>query len=190
LYHGAFESHLDRAGRNGAEVLVIHMGGTSLPLFGSVPDPDAIFTIAKRDPTEVAGALADAVTERAMPIHDWPVALAAALRADPSIDLGAWAEETGLHAGSVSRGFRQMFSVNPLEYRLIQRTHRAIRAIVADTAALSAIASQHGFADQAHMTRAVRRITGLSPAALRKAHSLHINTRAHVANAWAHADNA
>jgi AraC-like DNA-binding protein len=112
--------------------------------------------------------LADAVTERAVPIPDWPAALAAALRADPSLDLRVWARAAGLHAGSVARGFRQMFSLNPLEYRLIQRTQRAVRAIVEDTDTLSAIASEQGFADQAHMTRAVGRITGLSPAALRR----------------------
>jgi AraC-like DNA-binding protein len=55
-------------------------------------------------------------------LSDWPDLLAQALMADPQLCLGDWASRRGLHLGSVSRGFRQVFGVAPVAYRLIQRT--------------------------------------------------------------------
>ena len=41
-------------------------------------------------------------------------------------------------------------------------------ADLAGAASLAAVAAQHGFADQAHMTRSVRAVTGLPPGAWRR----------------------
>ena len=46
---------------------------------------------------------------------------------------------------------------------------RAWRDVVAGTAGLAEIACTTGFADQAHMTRAIARLTGTTPGAWRKA---------------------
>jgi AraC-like DNA-binding protein len=73
--------------------------------------------------------------------------------------LGAWAAAHGLHIGTLSRGFGQVFSITPSAYRLIQRTRRAVRAARRTTDPLHRIAQDCGFVDQAHMTRAVRCMT-------------------------------
>ena len=54
-------------------------------------------------------------------------------------------------------------------FRLIQRTRRALAAIRAGGEPLSAIALDCGFADQAHMGRAVRRLAQATPSQLRRA---------------------
>jgi AraC-like DNA-binding protein len=87
--------------------------------------------------------------------------------ADPKLCLGDWASRRGLHLGSVSRGFRQVFGVAPVGYRLIQRTRRAIEAVQRSKLPLSLIAQDCGFADQAHMCRAIRNLAGTTPRALR-----------------------
>jgi AraC-like DNA-binding protein len=98
---------------------------------------------------------------------DWPDHLARALRVDPSLSLIDWARDHSLAVGSVSRGFGQVYGISPASYRLLQHTHRAIRAILETDAPLSCIAQGCGFADQAHMTRSVHSVTAFSPRALR-----------------------
>ena len=169
IFHRAFESHLDRFDGPGAEVLVIAIpGGWDGPLIGSVADPDAIARAGEKDPFEALDLLITSVSKRAIQTYDWPDALAAALRADPSLSLEAWAEDTGLHPGSLSRGFERVFGMTAAAYRLAQRTHRAIDALVSGDAPLSELAIDCGFADQAHMSRAVARLAGVPPARLRR----------------------
>jgi AraC-like DNA-binding protein len=169
IFHHAFESHLDRFDSPGAEVLVIAIpGGWEGPLVGSVADPDAIARAGEKDIFEALELLITSVSERAVQAHDWPDALATALRADPSLSLEIWAEEAGLHPGSLSRGFERVFGMTPSAYRLAQRTRGAIDALVGSDAPLSQLAIDCGFADQAHMTRAVAKLAGAPPAALRR----------------------
>jgi AraC-like DNA-binding protein len=55
---------------------------------------------------------------------------------------------------------------------LVARALRAVRALRLTRTPIGAIAHDCGFADQAHMTRAVRRLTRSSPARLRAATSI------------------
>ena len=170
LLHRPCEHHLDRFDRRGAEVLVLPLGlHWSGPIHGRLSDPDALARLAETDPREAAARLLASLSSKPAPAADWPDLLARALRADPSLGLADWARASGLHLGSLSRGFRQVFGVTPAAYRLTQRAHRAIDALLRTPAPLSAIAQDCGFADQAHMTRAVHAAAGASPAALRRA---------------------
>ena len=168
VFHGAFEAHLDRFDRPGAEVLVIPLpDGWSGGTLGSIGDADAIARAADRDTVEALHLLAAGVSVRPADSGDWPEELAEALRVDPSLSLTDWAERIGLHRGSLSRGFAQVFGVSPAIYRLGQRARRAIDALVRTDEPLSNVAADCGFADQAHMTRAVTAMAGAPPAALR-----------------------
>lgn len=170
LTHRSWESHLDGFGARGAEVLVFALeDDTPMPVVGRIADPDALVRLSERDPVEALQAFQAALVPREPTISDWPDLLAQALRADPSLCLGEWAARAGLHLGSVSRGFGQAFGMTPVSYRLIQRTRRAVDAVLATRDPLSAIAQDCGFADQAHMTRAIVRLTQATPAALRRA---------------------
>jgi AraC-like DNA-binding protein len=170
LLHRSWESHLDGFGARGAEVLVFALEDDGdLPVLARVADPDALVRLAERDPVEALQALQAALVPCEPTVSDWPDLLAQALRADPSLCLGEWAAEAGLHLGSVSRGFGQAFGTTPVGYRLVQRTRRALDAVLGATDPLSAVALDCGFADQAHMTRAIVRLTQATPMALRRA---------------------
>jgi AraC-like DNA-binding protein len=169
LLHRAFEQHLDRFDSGGAEVLVLTLDGRAGPLqAGRIADPDALARLAERDAGAAAQTLLAELQPRPVAASDWPDLLALAIRADPALPLADWAETAGLHAGSVSRGFRQVFGVTPAAYRLAQRTQQALDAVLHTRTPLSAIAQDCGFADQAHMARAIRTATHFTPGALRR----------------------
>ena len=168
IFHRAFEAHLDRFGRPGAEVLVIPIpDGWDRPVTGSVADPDSIVRAGEKDAAEALELLIEGVSARPTGARDWPDELAEALCADPSLSLESWAKAAGLHPGSLSRGFARVFGIAPAAYRLAQRTRRAIDALVHGDVPLSRLAADCGFADQAHMSRSVARVAGAPPALLR-----------------------
>jgi AraC-like DNA-binding protein len=168
LLHQAWESHLDRFGDRGAEVLVLDIADddASRPA-GRVADADAIVRLAERDAAAAGRALL-AQLEPKPGTQDWPDVLAERLGGEPNLCLGDWASRHGLRLGSVSRGFKQAYGVAPLRFRLVQRTRRAIEALRRAADPLSQVAQDCGFADQAHMCRAIRSLTGTTPAALRR----------------------
>lgn len=168
LIHHAFESHVDRFGAEGAEVLVVPLRDVwTGPLTGHLHDPDAIVRCGEGDAGAAALRIAADIVPRSEPAHDWPDLLARTLQRDPSTNLRRWADAMHLHPASLSRGFRQVFGVAPASFRRVARTLQAIRALRHTRARLDAIACDCGFADQAHMTRAVVGLTRMSPRRLR-----------------------
>ncbi|WP_457391733.1 helix-turn-helix domain-containing protein [Roseateles sp. P5_E1] len=168
LAHCRWEYHLDEVAGSGAQVLILPLptawqGATH----AAASDPDAVVRLAERDLDAALDLLTASLTELPIPAPDWPDLLAARLRQDPDAPVASWARELGLHPGSLARGFRQVFGVTPAAYRLFQRTHRALGHIARGDAGLAAVAAQCRFADQAHMSRAIRRMTGLAPSQLR-----------------------
>lgn len=103
---------------------------------------------------------------------DWPDMLAADLRRDPAIAIGHWAAGHGLRAETVSRGFSQAYGVSPGRYRLGLRISGAVRSLSAGDEPLADVAYANGFADQPHMTRALKTATGSTPAQLRSVKSV------------------
>jgi AraC-like DNA-binding protein len=169
LLHQAWESHLDRFGARGAEVMVLPItDADALRPCGRVADPDEIVRLAAHDADAASRALLAQLEPRRPAADDWPDMLAEALRGDPGLCLGEWASARGLCPGSVSRGFRQVYGVAPVSFRLVQRTRRAVSAVRCGSDPLSQVALDCGFADQAHMTRAIRRMTGTGPSLLRR----------------------
>jgi AraC-like DNA-binding protein len=73
-------------------------------------------------------------------------------------------------AGMSMRGFqirfRQCVGTTPKEFARLMRLQATLRALDGD-ASLSELAADTGFSDQAHVTRELRRVTGLTPARLR-----------------------
>ena len=78
------------------------------------------------------------------------------------------ASEAGVHPSTLSTSFRRAFGLSPGEYLREYRLARA-RVDLADTHdEIAAIALRHGFADQSHFTRQLKRHTGFTPAAYRR----------------------
>jgi AraC-like DNA-binding protein len=65
--------------------------------------------------------------------------------------------------------FRRDVGLTPKEFARIMRLRATLKALEDGEAALADVAADRGFADQAHATRELRRITGLAPARLRAA---------------------
>jgi AraC-like DNA-binding protein len=99
---------------------------------------------------------------------DWPDMLLTDLANDASMEIGEWAEANGLARETVSRGFTAAYSVPPSVLRAELRARAAWLRITRGSDGLCRIAAESGFADQAHMTRWIQRITGDSPAAWRQ----------------------
>lgn len=103
---------------------------------------------------------------------DWPDLLAEALRTHHALSIGAWAREHGLRAETVSRGFHQAYGVTAAQYRLGVRIKSAVGSLASGGGALADVAFRHGFADQPHMTRALKAAFGSTPAELRRIKSV------------------
>lgn len=168
LIHRPYEFHLDRFGRGDTELLVIPVKADGFTCAaGRLADVDAIVRVMGSDPAAAEEALREQLEPKPVVLPDWPDILARDLNDDPALSLREWADRYGLSPGSVSRGFGQVYGVTPATYRLLQRTHRAIRETLASDMPLATIAQNCGFADQAHMARSIRHATGVSPRALR-----------------------
>jgi len=164
VFHRPWEAHLNRVGSQGSRILNLRMASLrAVPPFGELSDPDAIVRLAEGDPSAAAGALLDQVRPIAPSFLDWPDLLAESIRGDPNLSIQEWAACHKLSATAVSRGFRSAFGMSPKRFRLDIRTVQALERLNATDASIIEVAASTGFADQAHMTRAITTLTGRSP---------------------------
>jgi AraC-like DNA-binding protein len=165
LLHSAFDAHLDRFQNRGAQILNLMITSAVPAAFsiGRVGDPDAIARVADRDPIEAGVRLRAQLCEARGASQDWPDLLATDLLRDPDCRLEIWARNHGLAAATISRGFGRVFGVTPASFRLEVRARCALALISGSDQPLACIAAATGFADQAHMSRATRALTGSPP---------------------------
>jgi len=169
LVHSPFQAHLNHVSIAGATVL-------NLPCPPElrqasrlrVRDSDRLVAAAERDVREAIADLASNACTFEQGLADWPDLLAFRLRNLEPFHLSDWARSHGLAPESVSRGFYRAYGVTPQLYRAEARTRRALEAICAGRQPLVSIAFSSGFSDQAHMTRAVRALTGRTPGQWRR----------------------
>ena len=79
-------------------------------------------------------------------------------------ELGA---RVGLHPASLSRGFRLDEGITIGEYLNRVRVQQACRAMTVPNATLAQVAVACGFADQSHLTRVFKSVTGSAPGVFR-----------------------
>jgi AraC-like DNA-binding protein len=116
--------------------------------------------------------------------NDWPDLLLEDLAKSVSTSIGMWAATNGLARETVARGFAAAYGVAPSVLRAELRARAAWLRITRGSDRLCEIAVDTGFADQAHMTRWIRRVTGAPPAAWRRNGSIeHAAFRPPVADA-------
>ena len=94
---------------------------------------------------------------------DWEDIVARRLRADRNIAVQKLAEEMHLSREALSRGFKRRYGTSPVSFRIEMRVQEAWLRLTGSRDPLSAIASDAGFADQSHMTRAVVALTHKTP---------------------------
>lgn len=170
VLHDRYHAHQDEFGPGRVSLLNLPLPADYVgPAFGRVTDPDLVARLAQRDVGEAVEALLASLTPTLPGQNDWPAGLAADIIRDPALDLGGWALAHGLHPAGLARGFRRVFGVTPVAFRATARARLAARMLQSGDSRLAEIAGVAGFADQAHMTRAVAGLTGLPPGRLRQA---------------------
>ena len=166
-----FDCHSDRMLSQGVELLrlpwrrELSLGG----VFDGLPT-DEIRRAAERDVLEATAMVEDLLQVRSpRPTEAGHSAdlLAMALVKSPDVRIEAWAERQGLARATVSRQFRARYGVHPAQFRSEVRARTAWARLVSSRSACAAIAYDLGFSDQAHMTRAVKWLTGKPPSAWR-----------------------
>jgi AraC family transcriptional regulator len=83
------------------------------------------------------------------------------------VSIGDLAQEAGVHPVYLARAFRRFVGCGPAELQRTLRVKRALELIRATPQSFSSISASCGFADQSHMNRAVRALTGSTPSELR-----------------------
>jgi AraC family transcriptional regulator len=83
----------------------------------------------------------------------------------PSVD--SLAKHAGVHRVHLARTFSEHYGVSVTRYTRSVRIRSALSLLATTGHKLSRIAVDSGYADQSHLTREVRAMTGTTPAALR-----------------------
>jgi AraC-like DNA-binding protein len=169
VIHAPYDAHLDRFTFSGAHILnlpiIPHLEfGTG---FGRIDNPDLIARVAERDLAQATDLLFSTFNEHSLFGLDWPEQLAQALSKNPELQLGDWAREFSLAEATVTRGFKQVFGIPPSRFRAHSRAKLAWYMINSSNVRLCDVAANLGFSDQAHMTRALRILTGKTPSICR-----------------------
>jgi AraC-like DNA-binding protein len=100
-------------------------------------------------------------------LSDWEDIVAQRMRMEPDLRIQGLADEMQLSREALSRGFKRCYGASPLSFRTEMRTREAWLRITSSHDPLSTIAVETGFADQSHMTRAIRALTHDTPSAWR-----------------------
>ncbi len=167
LLHGAFDCHANWAvNRRSLQILRLPWFNNSLEGRFRISDPDRLAIAAERDPIDAMMQLHHDLIQFPVQEHvlqHWTERLAQALRAERVLRLDFWAESEHLTPETISRGFHRAFGVTPRVFRIESRARRAWNLLLRSPSPLTSIAHELGFADQAHLSRAIAALTGAPP---------------------------
>jgi AraC-like DNA-binding protein len=172
LIHPALDCHQNQMVSAGVKLIrLCWRDTTGIGGLFHLNEVDELARTAEKDVTEALLLLESALRKKGHPSpgqrNDWPDLLLTHIAENASAGIGEWAERNGLARETVSRGFVAAYGVQPSALRAELRTREAWLRITRGSDCLSRIAADTGFADQAHMTRWIRRVTGCSPRAWR-----------------------
>jgi AraC-like DNA-binding protein len=174
LLHGRFDCHLDEAtSKRPLQILRLPWRHDAVEGRFCVTDPDALVRLAESDPNCASTLLHENLRAVAPRDRYWVDDLADALRDDPGLRLGEWAESRGLRPDTVSYVFGREFGVSPKRFRMECHARLAWREVMRSTTSLTDIAHKLGFADLAHLSRSIHALTGRCPRDWRVTASVH-----------------
>lgn len=101
-------------------------------------------------------------------LHALPAAALARIHVDPTTPIAAIAAHAGFSQRRVLDLFRDAVGVSPKRYARLLRLQRALPQLAAGARAID-VAAATGYADEAHLHRELRDVTGLSVRAYRAA---------------------
>lgn len=177
LIHPILDCHANRMVCSGVKLIRLHWADASgVGGLYHLDEVDELARTAEKDVTEASLLLERALRKKPLPPagqrNDWPDLLLVDLASNTSMELGEWAEVKGVARETVSRGFETAYGIAPSVLRAELRARSAWLRVTRGSDSLCRIAADTGFADQAHMTRWIHRITGMPPAAWRRRMSL------------------
>jgi AraC-like DNA-binding protein len=177
VVHPPYHLHANSIGSSDARVLnfllPIHVHENldhgSYGVF-AVPDPGRLERVSRHDPFAALAEAAEVKEQRhPQPSSLWLDGLAATLAQAPERPVAALARDSRCTPEHLSRAFRKRFGIAPAVFRREHRLRRALRLLVESRRDLCDIAADCGFADQPHMTRELKQMTGLTPLRLQRA---------------------
>jgi AraC-like DNA-binding protein len=175
LINPTLDSHSNRMHSRGG-VTLIRLPWRHDDTFGGVYrnlSIDIIERLAGRDSAQATGLLEEQLAGKGptfFPPRDWPDKLAIDLGANPWLRIAQWAANHGVTREYAWRSFYRSFGVAPAQFRSAMNTRAALLALVRSNEPLSKVAADCGFSDQSHMARAIKLLTGKSPARCRSSH--------------------
>jgi len=162
--HPPWHAHANEFGRGGAVVLNFPMPLTDSLISVRIPNPQALADLARRCPVEAGhAALEEAECHSPAAPAPWLSGLVALLCAETGDDIAALAQRCGVTPEHASRACRRWFGMSPSALRREGRLQRAM-SLLQRGASPSAAAVEAGFSDQPHLTRLLKRATGITPA--------------------------
>lgn len=182
--HPPGERHSDIFGPEGALCLNVYMEFSPAEPFRRRSEPNLTAAIQELAAETVKGHLGDRLTAEgaAAEIKHVPWGLSQNSQGSDRVSmvlealddapeapwtLGELAMIAGRHPTHLARAFRARTGMSIGTYRRRRRAIRLCMDLRTSTRGLSELALLHGYADQAHMTREVRRFTGIAPSAFR-----------------------
>jgi AraC-like DNA-binding protein len=173
LIHPALDCHANERVRAGVKLIRLDWPDLNgIAGLYHLDEVDELARTAEKDVLEATLLLERLLKMKKLPSpgrkNDWPDLLLMDLSKDTATEIGAWAEVNGLARETVSRGFSSAYGIAPSVLRAELRARTAWLRITRGPDCLSRIAADTGFADQAHMTRWIHRITGAPPSAWRR----------------------
>jgi AraC family transcriptional regulator len=127
----------------------------------------------------VAAARIPASSSRTTAIPAWLLRVTEMLREQPvaSLRIRDLAREVDVHPARLVRTFRRHYHTSIGKYAREVRLEWAASRLERSNDTIAAVAAKAGFADQSHLTRAVKQAFGLTPRQIRVRHELLMHER-------------
>ncbi len=162
--HPPWHAHADEFGTNGAVVLNFPMPEIDSLVSVQIPNPRALAQLVRRCPAEAGhAALEEAECHPPAAPAAWLSTLVMLMCKETGDDIANLARRCGVTPEHASRACRRWFGVSPSALRREGRLQRAI-SLLQQGASPSVAAVEAGFCDQPHLTRLLKRATGITPA--------------------------
>jgi AraC-like DNA-binding protein len=167
--HPQWHQHMDHFGNSGAVVLNLPLPEADGYGLLQIADIESLSKLARSCPLSAAlAASEEAATVDPIAPAGWLVQLTTLLARDHDTHLSRIAMRCGVSTEHAIRACKRWFGLSPAALRREWRLQRAI-ALLKAGASPAEVAYEVGFSDQPHLTRLLKRATGLTPARFARA---------------------
>ena len=161
--HPPWHTHANEFGGSGAVVLNFPMPVTDSLISVRIPNPQALAALARKCPVDAGhAALEEAECHSPAAPAAWLSGLVVLLCEETGDDIAVLAHRCGVTPEHASRACRTWFGMSSSALRREGRLQRAI-SLLQRGVSPSAAAAEAGFCDQPHLTRLLKRATGMTP---------------------------